>query len=79
MTTLHGLVGNGFNLLAIVASALLSSQRAVLIHQFDDSHRIVQPASRIAIQRWSGIIESVRTCRLEAERRKRSHRMSLTH
>ncbi len=36
MTRLNGLVGIDFNLSAIVVSTLLSSQRAVLIHQFDD-------------------------------------------
>jgi hypothetical protein len=34
MTTLNGLVGIDFNLAVIVASTILSSQRAILIHQF---------------------------------------------
>jgi hypothetical protein len=42
MTTLNGLVGIDFNLAAIAASTLLSSQRAVLIHQFDDRARLRQ-------------------------------------
>jgi hypothetical protein len=36
MTTLNGLVGIDFNL-AVTFSTSLSSQRAVLIHQFDDA------------------------------------------
>jgi hypothetical protein len=42
MTTLNGLVGIVFNFLAIVGSTSLSSQRAVLIHEFDDGHGGVQ-------------------------------------
>jgi hypothetical protein len=44
MTTLNGLVGIDFNLATIVASTSLSSQRPVLIHQFDDSHGFTQLA-----------------------------------
>jgi len=44
MTALNGLVGIDFNLAAIVVSTSLSSERAVLIHQFDDGHGVVQPA-----------------------------------
>ena len=51
MTTLNGLVGIDFNLAAIVASASLSSQRAVLIHQFDDGHGVVHPFPRQASAR----------------------------
>jgi hypothetical protein len=36
MTTLNGLVGIDFNLSAIVVCTLLSSEWAVLIHQFHD-------------------------------------------
>ena len=36
MTVCNGLVGIDFNLAAIVASTLLSSWQAVLIHQFDE-------------------------------------------
>src|SRR3954468_10883697 len=39
MTTLNGLVGIVVIFSVIVASTSLSSQRAVLIHQFDDGHR----------------------------------------
>ena len=39
MTTLNGLVAIDFNLSAIVVATLLSSQRAVLIHYFDDDQR----------------------------------------
>jgi hypothetical protein len=46
MTTLNGLVGIAFNVLAIVASTTLSSQQAVLIHQLDDRHRSDQPAAQ---------------------------------
>jgi hypothetical protein len=45
MTTLNGLVGIVFNVLAIVASTLLSSQQAVLIHQFDERLGAGQPAA----------------------------------
>jgi hypothetical protein len=45
MTPLNGLVGIVFNFPAIVASTSLSSQRAVLIHQFDDRRRSDQPAA----------------------------------
>jgi hypothetical protein len=38
MTTFNGLVGIVFNFPAIIASKSLSSQRPVLIHQFDDGH-----------------------------------------
>jgi hypothetical protein len=44
MTLFNGLLGIDFNLVAIIASSLLSSERAVLIHQFDDRHRIAQLA-----------------------------------
>jgi hypothetical protein len=40
MTTLKGLVGIDFNLSAIVASTSLSSERAVLIHQFDPDNTV---------------------------------------
>jgi hypothetical protein len=43
MTALNGLIGIDFNLAAIVVSTSLSSQRAVLIHQFDDRPGVVQP------------------------------------
>jgi hypothetical protein len=46
MTKLNGLVGIVFNFPAIVASTSLSSQRAVLIHQFDDRWRSDQPSAR---------------------------------
>jgi hypothetical protein len=36
MTTLNGLVGIAFNLAAIIVSTSLSSQRGLLIHQFDN-------------------------------------------
>jgi hypothetical protein len=39
---LNGLVGIDFNLAPTVASTSLSSQRAVLIHEFDDGHGGVQ-------------------------------------
>ncbi len=43
MTTLNGLVGIDFNLAVTVASTSLSSQEAVLIHEFLDgaSHRLL--------------------------------------
>jgi metallophosphoesterase superfamily enzyme len=44
MTLFNGLVGIDSYLALIVASTSLSSERAVLIHQFDDGHGIVQPA-----------------------------------
>ena len=56
MTTLNGLVGIDFNLAAIVASTSLSSQRAVLIHQFDDGHGVVQPAPNRAEQHQDSIV-----------------------
>jgi hypothetical protein len=43
MTTLNGLVGIDFNLASLIASTSLSSQQAVLIHQFDDDDEFVQP------------------------------------
>jgi hypothetical protein len=45
MTTLNGLVGIDFNLAVTVVSTSLSSQRAVLIHQFDDGHGVVQTSA----------------------------------
>ena len=46
MTMLNGLVGIVFKFLAIVACTSLSSKQAVLIHQFDDRCRNVQPAMK---------------------------------
>jgi hypothetical protein len=46
MTTLNGLVGIDFNLAVLVVSTSLSSQRAVLIHQFDDRLGFAQPPAR---------------------------------
>src|SRR5262245_21170173 len=45
MTPLNGLVGIDFHLAAIISTSL-SSERAVLIHQFDDEHGVVQHAGR---------------------------------
>jgi hypothetical protein len=44
MNTFNGLFGIDFNLAAVIASTSLSSQQAVLIHQFDDRHGFPQPA-----------------------------------
>jgi hypothetical protein len=44
MTTFSGFAGIESNLINFVVSISLSSKRAVLIHQFDDGHGIVQPA-----------------------------------
>src|SRR5262249_9574442 len=46
MTALNGLVGIDFDLAAIVVPTSLSSERAVLVHQFDDGHGVAQPASQ---------------------------------
>ena len=47
MTTLKGLVGIDSNLATFVGSTSLSSKQAVLIHQFDDGHGIIQLAAPI--------------------------------
>src|SRR5262249_36954347 len=51
ITTLNGVVGIDWYLASTVASILLSSQRAVLIHQFDDGHGVVHPFTRQAAAR----------------------------
>src|SRR5260370_2968511 len=68
MTTLNGVVGIDFNLTAIVACTSLSSQRAVLIHQFDDRIRSLHPFTRQAAAR------SVRNLLLRAPVRQRRSR-----
>src|SRR5262249_30342627 len=52
MTALNGLVGIDFNLAAIVSTSL-SSERAVLIHQFDDAELSNQPPNRANEDRGS--------------------------
>jgi hypothetical protein len=51
MSLFSGLVAIDSYLAPIVTSTSLSSQRAVLIHQFDDGHGVVHPFTRQAAAR----------------------------